>query len=141
MGYASGVCEIRQHVICRGCSKASEPIKKNDSKTKLTLFFNINRYTLVITFTQKINNVLSCSYPLFCRCLQFIVIIEVLPTEVSFQTGKQVEVTLGQVWRTGWVRQFLQSTVSQSRLCNQCLVNRYIVVKQRGVVETHNIYS
>ena len=51
--------------------------------------------TICLTPYNRRLNVLSASLNkiFLSLCLEFIVILEVLPTEVSFQTGKQVEIT------------------------------------------------
>ena len=50
----------------------------------------------------------------------------------SFWIWQTREVLWGQLLGIGWVRLCLESTVSLSLLCNQCLESRCIVVKQQG---------
>ena len=79
---------------------------------KLTLFLNIASYIRVITFTKFFNATQSFVIPLiplFCSCLEFILVLEVLLT-VSFQTGKRSHTP------RSW--EFLESTFSRN-----CLVS------------------
>ena len=65
-----------------------------------------------------------------------------LPTEVSFQIMKRVEVMRGHVWGVGWVPQFLESTVSQNRRgAGRSLMVRWVVGSILHGVNPLNYFS
>ena len=106
-------------------------------------------FTICVTpYNRKLKNVLSASlnktFPSFLpsiAVLSSLSFSKCFPWKCPFKFENRWKSHGGQVWWTGWVRQFLQGTVSQSRQCNQCLVSGYISRGNRGVVETHNIFS